>query len=107
MLPTILSIFKNVTRHLLSLLPTFGDLHVRRGADAPEPKAYWQLRFSDDSSISKEEAEEELITRLREAVRLRMIADVPIGALLSGGVDSSAVVAMMARLNPNTVHISA
>jgi asparagine synthase (glutamine-hydrolysing) len=81
-------------------LPPGHSLHVRRGADASEPKAYWQLRFSDDSSISKAEAEEELITRLREAVRIRMIADVPIGALLSGGVDSSAVVAMMARLNP-------
>ena len=68
-----------------------------------QPRAYWDLQFVDGSSIGQEEAEEELIARLRESVSMRMIADVPLGAFLSGGVDSSAVVAMMAGLQAEPV----
>jgi asparagine synthase (glutamine-hydrolysing) len=59
---------------------------------------YWQLEYGPKLNVSEAEAAEGLLEVLREAVRLRMIADVPLGALLSGGIDSSLVVALMSRL---------
>ncbi|HXM34022.1 MAG TPA: asparagine synthase (glutamine-hydrolyzing) [Pyrinomonadaceae bacterium] len=58
---------------------------------------YWQPDFSRKLKISEQEAGERLIEILREAVRLRLISDVPLGAFLSGGIDSSAVVALMSE----------
>lgn len=61
-------------------------------------RQYWDLPpFSTHEPASEEECLEELEHRLAEAVRIRLIADVPLGALLSGGTDSSLVVALMAR----------
>ena len=51
-----------------------------------------------------QEAEEELIVRLRESVKIHLMTEVPLGAFLSGGVDSSAVVAMMANLMEEPVN---
>jgi asparagine synthase (glutamine-hydrolysing) len=56
---------------------------------------YWELDFSRKIQISLQEASERLLELLRDAVRVRLVADVPIGAFLSGGIDSSAVVAFM------------
>ena len=85
-------------------LPPAHTLIVRRGEPVPEPHQYWELRFTLDQRLTIPEAAEELLARLRESVRLRMISEVPLGAFLSGGVDSSAVVAMMAGLSSEPVN---
>ncbi len=79
-------------------LPPAHTLTVRRGQAVPAPKRYWDVRFTLDNPIRDADAQAELVERLRESVRLRMISEVPLGAFLSGGVDSSAVVATMAGL---------
>ena len=79
-------------------------LTIRRGQPIPQPVAYWDVRFSLDNPISQADAQAELVERLKESVRLRMIAEVPLGAFLSGGVDSSAVVAVMAGLSQEPVN---
>ncbi len=71
-------------------------LTFRRGQAPGQPQPYWDVRFTLDAQCSAGEASEELLRRLDEAVKLRMVSEVPIGAFLSGGVDSSAVVASMA-----------
>jgi asparagine synthase (glutamine-hydrolysing) len=76
----------------------------KRGDPIGQPKEYWDVPFAQTTPISESDACEELVQRLREAVKIRMVADVPLGAFLSGGLDSSAVVAMMARLSPDPVN---
>ncbi len=58
---------------------------------------YWHLDFSKKLNLGEEEAGERLVSLLREAVRVRLMSEVPLGAFLSGGIDSSAVVALMAQ----------
>jgi asparagine synthase (glutamine-hydrolysing) len=58
---------------------------------------YWSSPTERRDDISIEEAEHELEALLRESIRLRMVADVPLGALLSGGIDSGTTVALMAQ----------
>ncbi len=79
-------------------LPPATTLVVRRGEPVGEPREYWDVRFTLANQIGVEDACGQLVDKLRESVRLRMISEVPLGAFLSGGVDSSAVVAMMAGI---------
>jgi len=82
-------------------------LLVRRGRPVPAPVRWWDVDFSNPSRASASALEEELVERLRQAVRSRMVADVPLGAFLSGGVDSSAVVAFMAEASRGAVETCA
>ncbi|MFN9746543.1 MAG: asparagine synthase (glutamine-hydrolyzing), partial [Betaproteobacteria bacterium] len=85
-------------------LPPGHSLVVQRGQAMGEPREYWDVRFTLDNPIGLEDACAELTERLKESVRLRMIAEVPLGAFLSGGVDSSAVVQAMAGLSSGPVN---
>ncbi len=60
-------------------------------------KRYWSLDYSQKLDAPRIELEEQLRAHLREATRIRLMSDVPLGAFLSGGIDSSAVVAAMAE----------
>lgn len=86
-------------------LPPATTLKFHRGdKTSPQPQTYWDIPFSTDPLIQEQEAIEELVRRLKESIKLRMISEVPLGAFLSGGVDSSAVVAMMAGVSAEPVN---
>ncbi len=85
-------------------LPPAHTLTVVRGRPLAPPEPYWDIPFEENRTISEKDAEEEILSRLRDAVRVRLISEVPLGAFLSGGVDSSAVVAMMAGLSEEPVN---
>jgi asparagine synthase (glutamine-hydrolysing) len=76
---------------------------LRWHAGEIEIERYWQPDFSKKLDIGEEEAGERALEVLREAVRVRLMSEVPLGAFLSGGVDSSAIVALMSELSSEPV----
>jgi asparagine synthase (glutamine-hydrolysing) len=94
--PAPLTAFKSVHKlepgHLLTWQN--GEVEIRR---------YWSLDFKTKVEIGEQEAGEQAVELLRDAVRVRLMSDVPLGAFLSGGIDSSAVVALMSELSTERV----
>lgn len=94
---------KTIYQDVYKLEPGY-CLTIQRGQQTLLPRQYWDVSFDPAYHRHVDDAGEELIERLREAVKIRMMADVPLGAFLSGGVDSSAVVALMAGLSSEAVN---
>ena len=86
---------KSIFKHIRKVLPGHYVVASDNGIREVE---YWDISFAHTMELTEEEWCEKLLDTLREAVRLRLISDVPLGAFLSGGVDSSSVVAFMAGL---------
>jgi asparagine synthase (glutamine-hydrolysing) len=93
------TILKNVHK-----LPPGHSLLLRRGTAGHSPRQYWDVPFQIQEGRSESQVAQELITRLTEAVDIRLVAEVPLGAFLSGGVDSSAIVALMSSLQDDPVN---
>ena len=96
--PDTRSILKGVNK-----LPAGHYLHLRRGKAMPEPVQWWDISFAERRKAKAADLEAELLHLMRQAVTSRMVADVPLGAFLSGGVDSSSVVALMAEASGQPV----
>jgi asparagine synthase (glutamine-hydrolysing) len=85
----------------ISKLPPGSILRLSSSANLAEPERYWSAQAVAERGVSnlvpddEKEALERLLQLLKDSVRLRMVADVPLGAFLSGGIDSSLVVALM------------
>ncbi len=96
--PSPFSAFKGIKK-----LPPAHFLWLQDGSIRIE--RYWRLSYLKQQTVGRSEEElcQELLERVREAVRLRMISDVPLGAFLSGGIDSSIVVALMSEISSHPV----
>ncbi|QIB64722.1 XrtA/PEP-CTERM system amidotransferase [Kineobactrum salinum] len=97
---------KTIYRDVYKMRPGHSML-FRRGEAVPQQQQYWDIPFQPVAVASAADLQDELVARLREAVQVRLVAEVPLGAFLSGGVDSSAVVAMMAQLQSEPVNTCA
>jgi len=86
------TIYRNVWK-----LPPAHRLMVGFDGRTTGPECYWQLQFRPESGVSFDEWTERLEHVLRDSVRAHLMSDVPFGAFLSGGIDSTAVVELMSR----------
>ena len=90
------SIFQSIRK-----LPPGHTLTLRKNQN-PQLKQYWDLPFGS-YELAENDAQEELFERLKEAIGIRLISEVPLGAFLSGGVDSSSVVAIMSQIQDEPI----
>jgi asparagine synthase (glutamine-hydrolysing) len=92
---------KTIYRNIFKL-PAAHSLVIRPGQE-PRIAEYWDVDFAARTACSPADAEEALMELLQDSTSCRMIADVPLGSFLSGGIDSSAVVALMANVSQGPV----
>ena len=92
---------KTIYKHVYKLPPGHYAIYSKNDF---EIKKYWNINYNNKISITEDDALELFEEKLTEAIRLRMISDVPIGALLSGGIDSSVVVAIMSKLSNDPIN---
>jgi asparagine synthase (glutamine-hydrolysing) len=85
-------------------LPPAHTLVWKRGAPMPPPRRFWEIEFHPDTRIREKDACVELRERMSQVVRMHLVSDVPLGAFLSGGVDSSSVVSLMAEHSASPVN---
>lgn len=76
---------------------------LEQGKPVPAQRRWWDISFADRATGSEADLSAELVHLMREAVQSRMVSDVPLGAFLSGGVDSSSVVALMSEASTSPV----
>jgi len=89
-IPSPLSIFKGISK-----VPPGHSLTLKSGKISI--KKYWQLEINEQNA-TEDELCEQLVELLQDAVKIRLMSDVPLGAFLSGGIDSSSIVALMSRV---------
>jgi len=90
-IPAPLTIYKDV----LKLLPAHTLILKNEKITISQ---YWQINYQQKIEISEENAQKEIISRLKEAIGVRLYSDVPLGVFLSGGIDSSTIVALMSEM---------
>jgi asparagine synthase (glutamine-hydrolysing) len=99
--------FKNVPAPLTAFAGIFalrpGELLSWHGNNKFDIKQWWRLVFREDESMDEGEATGKILEILEDSTRLRMRSDVPFGAYLSGGVDSSSIVALMTHFTDQPI----
>ena len=95
-IPSPMTAFKGISCLLPGQILSFRKGSVSR-------QKWWKIRFNEENSFGEEEAGRRILDLLEDATRLRMRSDVPYGAYLSGGVDSSSVVALMTRFSDKPI----
>ena len=91
---------KSIFKHIHKLPPGH---HMTVNADGIQIQQYWDVSLNNISTDNESQLTEKLLTLATRCTKRRMISDVPLGAFLSGGIDSSGVVAMMAKLSDTPV----
>ena len=96
-IPTPKTGFKNIFK-----LPPAHYMIIKKSGEKIIKK-YWDLDYSQKLNLSEAEWQEKISSKLKEAVKLRLISDVPLGAHLSGGIDSSLIVALMSEMSQKPI----